>query len=341
MKTNIIKDVRPGSALPGAEIEIITDGFAAIPGSSSCIFNGISAEVVAASSRRVLALVPEASIGIEEIQLESEGVVSDPFTVEIGRMIADDLHIVANPAADPNNSTMVTTRSGSRGMALEHTLYRIDPENDLVSELDAKIKNPTGVAFSPRGELFVTNRSDGTVCRIDDDEEVAVYASGLGIATGIAFDGEGVMYVGDRGGRIYRVREFGRVSEFAYIEPSVAAYHIAFGPDGKLYASAPGLSSYDGVYVIDMDGNVDTYCRGFGRPQGLAFDTDGNLYMAASYQGRRGVVKITPERDISMLIAGNNIVGLCFGRDRKLYVATGSSVYSFDIGVSGSLLDRR
>lgn len=339
MKKDIIKDVRPAHALPGAEVEILTDGFAAVPGGSSCLFSGINADIVAASSRRVLAIVPDAAIGTEEIQLESEGVISDPFTIEVGRLIADDLHIVANPAADPKNSTLVTTRSGSRGMTLENTLYRINPEDDLVIEMPASVKNPTGIAFSPKGELYVTNRADGTVCFIEDDEDVAVYASGLGIATGLAFDADGIMYVGDRSGRIYRVREFGRVSELASIEPSVAAYHIAFGPDGRLYASAPGLSSHDGIYAIDMDGNVETYCRGFGRPQGLAFDTEGNLYLAASYQGRRGIFKITPDREISMLIAGNSIVGMCFGRNGKLYVATGNSVYVFEIGVSGLLLN--
>src|SRR5690606_5045055 len=109
------------------------------------------------------------------------------------------------------------------------------------------------------------------------------------------------------------------------IDPSVAAYHLAFGPDEKLYATAPGLSSHDAVYAIDKDGKVETYCRGFGRPQGIAFDTDGNLYLAASYQARRGIFKITPDREVSLMIAGNRIVGMCFGTEGEMFVATGST----------------
>ena len=39
-----------------------------------------------------------------------------------------------------------------------------------------------------------------------------------------------------------------------------------------------------------------------GRPQGLAFDRDGNLYVAASWRGRRGILRITPGREASIVV---------------------------------------
>jgi sugar lactone lactonase YvrE len=199
--------------------------------------------------------------------------------------------------------------------------------------------NPTGIAFSHAGEMFVTNRAEGRVCSIDRGEEAVVYATGLGITTGIAFDTDGVMYVGDRSGTIYRIPEPAMPEIFATLEPSVAAYHMAFGPDGRLYVTAPGLASYDAVHVIDTVGKVDRYFRGLGRPQGLAFDTDGRLYVAACYRGRHGIVRILAGGESAeMFVAGNNVVGLCFTRNGEMVVATNDSAYSINVGIYGTLL---
>jgi hypothetical protein len=70
------------------------------------------------------------------------------------------------------------------------------------------------------------------------------------------------MYVGDRSGTIYRIPEPALHEPFATLEASVAAYHMAFGPDGKLYVTAPGLASHDTVYAIDENGSVEKYFRG-------------------------------------------------------------------------------
>lgn len=332
-----IRSVTPSFAIAGGEIEVATEGFSAIHGEFGCYIGALPARVVAASSRRVLAIVPEGVAGEAGVELENRHGRSNTVTINVGRTIAEEMHIVANPAIDPRDGSVIITRSGSRGQKLEHTLYRIEPDG-YVDELPAEIMNPTGIAFSPNGEMYVTNRAEGTVCRIDHGEGVAVYASGLGIATGIAFDAEGVMYVGDRSGTIYRIREFGRVSEFAEVEPSVAAYHLAFGPDGRLFVTAPGLSSHDCIYAIDADGKVERFIRGFGRPQGLAFDIDGNLYAAACYKGRHGIVKIDPAGIAAeTVVAGNAMVGLCFDRDGNMIVATNDTLYSLKMGISGAL----
>ena len=61
------------------------------------------------------------------------------------------------------------------------------------------------------------------------------------------------------------------------------------------FVTGPTTSSFDSVYKIDAHGSVSTFYRGLGRPQGLAFDVEGNLYVAASLSGKRGIVKITPD----------------------------------------------
>jgi sugar lactone lactonase YvrE len=248
------------------------------------------------------------------------------------------MHIVANPAVDPKDDSIVFTRSGGRGQELEHTLYRLEPDG-YVDELPAHLKNPTGLAFDEVGDLYVTNRADGEVMRVIRGDEVQLYASHLGIATGIAFDADGVMYVGDRSGTIYRIPRPSLIETFAVLEPSVAAYHMAFGPDGDLYVTSPGLASSDRIYRIDREGAVSPFFSGLGRPQGLAFDTDGNLYAAACWQSRRGIIRIAPSGESARhFLSGMNVVGLCFTRGGDLIAATNESVYSVPAGVRGTLV---
>jgi hypothetical protein len=340
-KAGRILSVAPPFAIAGGEISIECENFRLTPeGDYACWIGGARARIVGASSSRVLAIVPDNLEQTEvEISLESGGESGDAFVYTIGKKLAEDLHIVANPAIDPKDNSLIVTRSGSRGQQLPVTMLRLETDGFL-NEMPAEILNPTGVAFNHSGNLFVTNRSDGEVCRINRDEEVVPYATGLGIATGIAFDSDDVMYVGDRSGTIYRVREFGDREPFAVLEPSVSAFHIAFGPDGRLFVTAPGLASYDAVQVVDRDGYDEKYLRGFGRPQGMAFDRDGNLYVAATYQGRHGIVRITPDAaSAEMFVAGNNVIGLCFTRKGEMIVATGDTVFSLNVGIYGTLLD--
>jgi sugar lactone lactonase YvrE len=329
--------IRPGNAIPGGEIEIDCEGFDA--GAGSVTVGGQACRLVGASSTHVIAVVPDDITGGEvPVQIESRGGTSGSRPVTIGHMLAEEMHLVANPAVDPTDDALILTRSGSRGQHLPATLFRLEADGYL-DELPDPILNPTGVAFGPDGQMYVTNRAQGEVYAVGRDGTAAVYASGLGIATGIVFDRDGVMFVGDRSGTIYRARDIGDVDSFAVLEPSVAAYHMAFGPDGRLYVTAPGLASHDGIYAIDRDAVVKNFFRGLGRPQGLAFDTDGHLYCASCYKGRRGIVKISPGGESAQqIVAGPNVVGLCFTRKHEMIVATADSVYSIDCGIEGTLL---
>ena len=339
-KAGRINAVFPQYAIPGGQLAVECDGFDVDHDKGfGCYIGGERCRLVAASSKRILAIVPD-GVATEntQIHLESGGEQSEAVPITIGRRLAEDMHIVANPAIDPNDDSIIVTRSGSRGQELEVTLFRIEPDG-YVDELPVRIMNPTGLAFDPGGQLFVTNRNDGVVCRVERGEDAIEFASGLGIATGIAFDREGIMYVGDRSGTIYRVPEFGHIETFAVLEASVSAYHLAFGPDGRLFVTAPGLASHDSVYAIDEEGIVEKWFRGFGRPQGLAFDSEGYLYVVGCYKGRHGIVRIDADgENAETVVAGTAVVGLAFTRKGEMIVSTNGVVYSLPMGVSGSLL---
>ena len=340
-KAGKIISVNPPRAIAGGEVVIECENFTIGEYDGyGCYFGEKPARIVGASADRVLAVVPEDLDATDvEVTLESAGERSNSFSVTVGKKLADDLHIVANPAVDPKDDSIILTRSGSRGQELPVTLYRLD-KNGFLDEMPAHMMNPTGLAFDSQGQLFVTNRADGEVSRISGGGDVASYATDLGIATGIAFDDDGVMYVGDRSGTIYRVEELGKAEVFASLEPSVAAYHMAFGTDGRLYVTAPGLASFDAVYAIDKSGYDEVFYRGLGRPQGLAFDRDGNLYVAGCLRGRRGLIKIAPGGESAELFAaGMSIVGICFTRQGEMILANSEAVFNLPLGIYGRLLN--
>ncbi|HJQ32615.1 MAG TPA: hypothetical protein VJ866_10565 [Pyrinomonadaceae bacterium] len=342
MSSEQIVSVVPSAAIPGGEVSVECAGYDT-SNLRECrvTFGGVEGRIIGAAPWRVMAIVPEGVEGGEvELVLESrDGRRSDPARFVVGRELAEDLHIVANPAVDPDDGSIYVTRSGSRGQKMPVSLFRIDPRGDI-SGVTGEITNPTGIAFDSLGQMYVTSRMDGTVYRVTPFHEVVPFVRDLGVATGLAFDRAGRMYVGDRTGTIHRVNGRGEADVWALLEPSVAAYHLAFGPEDEyLYVTGPTVSSSESVQRVDRDGRASVFFKGLGRPNGLAFDREGNLYVAASYRGRRGVVRVAADgSEARLVLAGMNVVGLCFNAAGDMIVATNEAVYSVALGVKGTLV---
>ena len=334
-----ILGIDPAYAIAGGEVIIDCVGFDTRDPHACDVFIGdVPAQLVAIGPRRVLAIVPETKGGELEVRLESGGELSDPARLTVARKLAGDLHPVANPAFDPDDGALFVTRSGSRGEELPVTLFRIDISGE-VSEYSGDIPNPTGIAFGQDGEMFVSSRLEGVIYEVTPFKEAVAFARNLGVATGIAFDRSGTMFVGDRTGTIYRVNGIGEERAWTQLEPSVSAFHLAFGPDDSLYVTGPTVTSFDCVWRINADGETDIFFKGLGRPQGLAFDTEGNLYVAASYRGRRGIVRIAPDgSDAELVVAGVNLIGLAFSSAGEMAVVSIDSVYILPAQIKGTLL---
>ena len=329
-----ILKVDPDIAIPGGEVAIECAQFdTSDPTLCAVWFGNERAPLVALSPRRALAIVPDLKLsGAVPVALESQGIRSDDVSLIVGRRLAEDLHPVTNPAFDPDDGALFVTRSGARGEQLPITLFRIDV-NGEITEFSGDITNPTAIAFDSRGQMFVSSRMDGTVYRITPFKEAVPFAHGLGVATGIAFNHDDTMYVGDRTGTIYKVNGIGEETAWVQLEPSVSAYHLAVGPDDALYVTGPTVASFDSVMRIAVDGSVSTFYKGLGRPQGVAFDPEGNLLVAASLRGRRGIVRITSDgKGASLFVAGMNLVGLAFSSTGDLVVVSTDSVYSIALG---------
>src|SRR5437764_9334642 len=331
-----IDRIAPAAAIPGGEIVIHGSGFASRTGARPVVhFGEAEASLVLATDNRLIARVPDNANG-GTVRVATTASESQPHPVSIAVQIADNLHPVANPAVDANGNIYVTF-SGPRGQRVPVSLYKIT-SNYSVKPFVTSLINPSGLAVDRAGNVFVSCRNDGTVHRVTPEGRAEQWIEGMGIATGIAFDHSENLYVGDRSGTIFKISPSREVFVFATLEPSLAAYHLAFHPSGDLYVTGPTTSSYDRVYRITRGGEVSAFYRGLGRPQGLAFDRDANLYVAASYSGRRGIVRITPQGHAELALSGSQIVGIALLPTGRAMIATTNALFSLDWDVHGLAL---
>jgi len=328
-----IDSLAPSAALPGGEIRI--NGTSLRPAELKrprVQFNEVDGAIVISSDDFLVARVPDGATS-GPVSVTANGNVSNAQSMKVAVPIADNLHPVTNPALDSEGNIYVTF-SGSRGQQVPVSLFKIDT-NYAVKPFLTNMMNATSIALDREGQLYVSSRHDGTVYRVAQNGTMSSYAEGMGVATGIAFDRQQNLYVGDRSGTIFKISPDRQTFVFATLEPSVSAYHLAFGPAGDLFVTGPTTSSFDCVYRIDSHGTVTNFFRGLGRPQGFAFDVDGNLYVAASQSGKRGIVKITPDAKASLEVSGHNLVGLAFAPGRSVVLATTGAVYHLSWNIQG------
>ncbi|WP_263409733.1 gluconolaconase [Terriglobus tenax] len=331
-----LDSVTPLAALPHGEFEVHGSGLGVHEGDLPTVMIGdVPARLALSRESRISVRVPEGTI-TGDLVVRSHGSSSNPLPVRVAVPMTDNLHPVANPAVDAEGNVYATL-SGQRNQQTPVSIFRIDRDFQ-VRPFVRDLMNATGLAFGKDGYLYSSSRAEGIVYRISPAGAMTIYAEGMGVATGIAFDEDGNLFVGDRSGTIFKIDRERQIFVYATLEPSVAAYHLTFDDHGTLFVTGPTTSSRDHVYAINRHGEVETFYTGLGRPQGSAFDTDGNLYVAASLNGQRGIVRITPRREASLVVSGSSIVGFCFLEDGCAAIATNNALYHVELGIEGRLV---
>lgn len=305
--------LRPSWAVPGASVAITGVDWPTSPSGPPHVFVGDQRAHVVASSRSSIRFIVPADLEGGRVRVRVEEVESPDAVayLEVGRVFATGVHQVDNPVFDVAGR-LYATQSGSRDTKVPVPLYRIAPDGAR-EPLAVEIANPTSLALGPDGALYVSSRFEHHVYRLGPDDRAEVYATDLGVPTGLAFDREGALFVGDRSGTIFKVSPSRQVESYATVPSSVAAFHLAFGPDDALYLAAPTLSTHDPIYRIGSDRLVDVFCEGFGRPQGMAFGPDGHLYVVDSVAGNAGLYRVNvraPEPEL--VLSAPALVGVAF-----------------------------
>lgn len=318
-----VTSVVPHRAVGRGRVTITGSGFP-IDDTGEVLLRDTPARIAFASSRRLVITIPDEMEGGSVPVLLGNDTLGD---VSIGSTWATGLHQVDNPVFDPEGNLFVTY-SGSRGQEAPVSLFRVTRGGTRES-FASGIVNATSMVIGPDERLYVSSRFEGAVYRVAKDGTPEQVASDLGVACGIAFDDEGWMFVGDRSGTIFRVRD-GRATPFAALPASVAAFHLAMSPTGELHVTAPTLGTYDPIYKIDRRGQITTIASSLGRPQGLAFGPDGRLYVVDALAGSSGLHRLEDDGSFTLVVAGGTLVGVAFGPSGELVVASNETAYRFD-----------
>ncbi len=290
-----------------------------------------AARVVFASPARVTVLMPggvfaagpSGQSGPAPIRIA--GLPGETAFVNVATPWATGLHQVDSPVFDRDGNLYVTY-SGTRGEQVPVSVFRVSPSGTRET-FATGIVNATSMAIDAEGRLYVSSRFESTVHRLEADGTPRVFASDLGVACGLAFASDGSLFVGDRSGTIFKVDRDGRAAAFATIPPSVAAFHLALAPDDGLYVTAPTLSTYDSLFRVDPDGRVRALPYRFGRPQGLAVDAAGSLYIVEALAGASGVYRVRDDAEPELFLSGPGLVGVAFDSSGTLVVCSNDTAY--------------
>ena len=315
--------IHPPSAIEGGRITIEGTGFPVDgPSLPEVRIGDAPARLVHASPTQLSAIVPA---GLEAGRAPVRVAADETACIDIAAPFATDLHQVDNPLFDRAGNLYVTY-SGTRGEQAPVSIFRIRPDGTR-EPFSSGIVNPTSMAADAQGRIYVSSRFEGTVYRVSPDGTTEVFAHHLGVACGLAFSREGALFVGDRSGTIFKVDAGGKAATFATLPASVAAFHLAFGPDDTLYVTGPTLSSRDELYRIAPDGTVTTQDARFGRPQGLAFDPGGTLHVVEALAGLSGLYRLPADGPPQLVLTGPGLVGVAFNAAGHMVVASNDTAY--------------
>lgn len=319
--------IEPPGVLAGARLWLRGSGVPVPAVDAGVSVGGSTARVLFAAPDRIAIEVPRvAEPGRAPVRTAwSPGAT---LFVDVGVPMATGLHQVDSPAVD-RQGRVYTAFSGPRGQETPVSVYRIDAGGGREPFVDGVV-NATSLAFSPAGALHVSSRYDGVVYRVTDDGHTTPHVSELGVACGLAFAPDGSLFVGDRTGTVHHVSADGlRTDVFATLPASVAAYHLAMGPDEQLYVTGPTLATHDAVYRFEASGRREVLDRTFGRPQGIGFDAHGVLHVVEALAGVSAIYRCAAGSARRAVVSGPSLVGVAFLPGGDLVAATADTLFRF------------
>ena len=160
-----------------------------------------------------------------------------------------------------------------------------------------KFNTPVGVALDPDGNLYVADSRNHRIQKITPEGDV--YGLGgpdtLSLPQGVAVDSARFIYVAEQGA--HRLRKFGPKGQFVFSLGGSARSLVRFSSPTALY-----IDSYHQLFIADTEnGRITSYSATghwrmdfqcpeppgpFCRPQGVAVDTEGNVYVSDTMRHR-------------------------------------------------------
>jgi sugar lactone lactonase YvrE len=206
------------------------------------------------------------------------------------------------------NSTISGLRFDRKGVlyvaTIQGTVYKIDPNKSgrILANLDGSLTGGgtflSDLAIGLRDEVYVSNfpSNTGGIFKIDKSGEYEVLLGGPGHGTqGLLLDPDGFLWCLEHstGSVVKRSLDGREVSRVVVAESE--SFNFADGYDGNL-----ALDSLGRIYVtcgrsgtvmrVNREGRVESFLSGLINPTGVAFGSDGALFVLEA--GRSRVLKV-------------------------------------------------
>lgn len=192
-----------------------------------------------------------------------------------------------------------------------NTLKKFDALTGVFLGKVLDVYDPYGVTFGPDNFLYVTSREPRQIIKADPETGQTVLSfDTVGSPNAITFGPSGNLFVANM--TTDNIVEFTKDGQLVRIfKEGVSGPHdLEFGPNENLY-----VTEYWTGAVRELDGITgEEIARAYpgGGPVGLAFDSQGNLYVTG---GPSNYLKVFPKGDLAHLITIDSDVAL----DHTLY----------------------
>ena len=197
----------------------------------------------------------------------------------------------------------------------------------------------SGLAFNSAGDLFAADFTpSGSFYEFTPGGVRSTFASGLPGPIALAFNSAGNLFVTTYDGAILEITPGGAQSFFAGVSGMGGGLALAFDSAGDLFvADAPGPPPFPPgyIYKITPGGMNNLFASGLNVPDGLAFDSTGNLFESDGGSGNIYEFTNGVATEKGTFASGlNGPAGLAFDSAGDLFEADAGSgnIYKFTPG---------
>ncbi|MNR81319.1 Serine/threonine-protein kinase PknD [compost metagenome] len=180
----------------------------------------------------------------------------------------------------------------------DDTIVRFSLNGDSFETWATGLSGPHGLAFDSAGSLHVSNRSAGTVVKLNASGGIASTFTGFQSPEAIAFDPQGHLLVAEAGGAIRRLLA-------GSLTPEASTYATVYTPCGLAVDSAGDLyvasNANSVIYRVGYNRLLSVFAMP-NRPGGITFDEAGNLFVSDTE--RNLINRISPNGDSRIVAYG-------------------------------------
>ncbi len=204
----------------------------------------------------------------------------------------------------------VVVEEAAPSLLLRCTFRLAETIGSFGSEL-GRFNTPVGIDLDPDGNLYVADSRNHRIQKITPEGDV--YGLGgpdsLNLPQGVAVDSARFIYVAEQGS--HRLRKFGPRGQFVFSLGGSARSLARFSSPTALY-----IDSYHQLFIADTEnGRITSYSATghwrqdydcpdppgrFSRPQGVAVNTEGRVYVSDTMRHR--VLRLSPEGKLDRIV---------------------------------------